>query len=701
MLSANIDFFLHKYYNVNIRSGGSMVVKIKDSVIDKTKNIKKKSKNMKNSAVSFFKEKGKMKKIKNALKECKNKIIKNKLLDIVLLACPFIVMDIATRLFGTSITFYPVYSITPRLFSLAYIILFIGISINIKKKYSKLVYTGFFIIFFVLFLVQNVYYSIMNNFFGFSIMALAGEGSAYFLDALKKSNVLVYIIAVIIFIIYLLAIKRFPEATYNKKKLIKVSVIFIVIHLFAKICLGSAAFELTWDAWKNPKNVYDNFNDSNKCIALAGLYEYTVRDFYINYIKPTPKKSDTESNFLAEVFSTNNDNYHKNSYTGKFKGKNVIFLQLEGIDNWLLNKEIMPNTYKLLENSIEFTDHYAFNNGGGSTFNSEFMVNVGYATPYTFPMNAYTLNKNDFPYSMANLMKQKDYDVEAFHMNTREYYSRGINYYNWGYDNYLGLLDLGTYTDKSYELDRELILNKTFYNELFKKSGKTISYIITYSNHMPFTTEHSMCRELLNIDYADKIKDMKYDEITKFYDSLEMTEEDCIRRQAKETDYMVGLLMQGLKDNGLYNNTVIFAYADHYLYTVSDNEILRKNGKDVDTNLINKTPFFIWSAGMKHEVVTKTNSQLDILPTFLNLMGVTYNDKWYGGYDILDKNYRSMVIFPDLSWYDGKYYVVDGEVANDVNIVESLLEEKNSYSEYLIKKNDLVLKYNYFKEIMN
>ena len=32
------------------------------------------------------------------------------------------------------------------------------------------------------------YYSIMNNFFGFSIMALAGEGSAYFLDALKKSN---------------------------------------------------------------------------------------------------------------------------------------------------------------------------------------------------------------------------------------------------------------------------------------------------------------------------------------------------------------------------------------------------------------------------------------------------------------------------------------------------------------------------------
>ena len=54
----------------------------------------------------------------------------------------------------------------------------------------------------------------------------------------------------------------------------------------------------------------------------------------------------------------------------------------------------MPNTYSLLDHSINFTNHYSFYNGGGSTFNSEFMVNVGYTTPYTFPMNAYTLNKN-------------------------------------------------------------------------------------------------------------------------------------------------------------------------------------------------------------------------------------------------------------------------------------------------------------------
>jgi phosphoglycerol transferase MdoB-like AlkP superfamily enzyme len=104
---------------------------------------------------------------------------------------------------------------------------------------------------------------------------------------------------------------------------------------------------------------------------------------------------------------------------------------------------------------------------------------------------------------------------------------------------------------------------------------------------------------------------------------------------------------------------------------------------------------------MKSEEIKKVNSQLDILPTFLNLMGITYNEKWYTGTDILDSKYKSMIVFPDLAWYDGTYYVVDNKVVNGKKISASTLEEKNNFAEYLVKKNDLVLKYNYFKEIMN
>ena len=679
-----------------------MIVKIKENVIDKSKKYKKNISGIKKYVVAFFKEKGKMRKIKKLLKMLWLFIIRKDVLISLLMTLPFVFMDIFTRIHGNSVSFYSFFRITPRLFSITYIILFIGISLNIKKKYSKLVYSIFFFIFFGLFIVQNIYYSTMNNFFGFSLMALAGEGSDYFLDALKNCNIFVYLAIILLLVIYIFIMKLYPKTVnYSKRKLIHVGVVFLVLHIISKSFLGFGNFELTWDTWRNPRNVYNNFNDSNKCLSLTGLYEYSVRDFYMTYIKPATTKTSAESKFLAEVFDSSHDSFHKNKYTGKFKDKNVIFLQLEGIDSWLLTKDIMPNTYGLLNNAINFTNHYSFYNGGGSTFNSEFMVNVGYTTPYTFPMNAYTLNKNDFPYSMANLMKQKDYDVKVYHMNSREYYSRGINYYNWGYDNYLGLQDLGTYTDKSYQLDRELILNDKFKSELFTSPGKTVSYIITYSNHLPFNSKKGVCNQLLKLDYQDKFEDTTSIGVNEFIDSLELTEEDCIKRQAKETDYMVGLLISELKNNGLYNDTIIVAYADHYLYTVSDTDILKRNGKIIDNNLINKTPFFIWSAGYKKEEIKKLNSQLDILPTFLNLMGISYNDKWYTGFDILDSKYKGMVVFPDLSWYDGTYYVVDNVVTNKKKISASLLEEKNSYAEYLVKKNDLVLKYNYFKEITN
>lgn len=677
------------------------ISKIKKNIMNNLKIIMKKINRVKDEFILFFKEKGKMKKINRWLKDCYHIVIDKKILCIILCALPFIIMDMATRFFASEIDFYPVFGLTPRLFSIGYIILLLGIIFNIQKKASYYTYIITFSLFFILFLVHNIYYDATKNFFSFSLLDLMGEGSSYFLDVIKSCNIVVYISAILILLIFFCSLKFFPVSKgFNKKRVITTIIFFVLIHSLAKSLLGEANLELTWNTWSNPKNVYDNFNDSNKCMAVTGLYEYTFRDFYIIYIKPEPKKSETESNFLEEVFSAENDSISKNKYTGIFKDKNVIFLQMEGIDDWLLTKEIMPNTYNLLKNSINFTNHYSFYNGGGSTFNSEFAVNVGYMTPFTYPVNAYTLNKNDFPYSMANLMKVKDYSIKAFHMNSGEYYSRGINYSNFGYDQYFGLKDLGVYPDKSYQLDRELILNETFYNEMFKSDGKFVNYIITYSNHMPFTIKNGVCRQLINLDYQKELDGLSRSEQDDFITSLNLSEEDCIKRQAKETDYMVGLLMQALKDNDLYNNTIIVAYADHYLYTVSDENILSQY-KDTETNLINHTPFFIWSGGKKSETITKVTSQLNILPTVLNMLGIDYNEKWYVSQDVFSKKYQPLAIFSDLSWYDGNVYVVDSEVNNNKKISVSNLEKKNSLVEYIIKKNDLVLKYNYFKEIVN
>ena len=103
---------------------------------------------------------------------------------------------------------------------------------------------------------------------------------------------------------------------------------------------------------------------------------------------------------------------------------------------------------------------------------------------------------------------------------------------------------------------------------------------------------------------------------------------------------MVGLLIQALKDNGLYDNTVIVAYADHYLYTLDDKSILDKY-KETSNNLINHTPFFIWSSDLGQLTsISKVNMQMDILPTVLNLFGIDYNSNNYIGHDILSNDFK-------------------------------------------------------------
>lgn len=185
----------------------------------------------------------------------------------------------------------------------------------------------------------------------------------------------------------------------------------------------------------------------------------------------------------------------------------------------------------------------------------------------------------------------------------------------------------------------------------------------------------------------------------------DLSEEEVARLEAGETDYMVGLLIQALKDNNLYDNTVIVAFADHYLYTLNDKTILEQY-KETDNNLINQTPFFIWSSDLTPEKVTSTTMQMNILPTVLNLFGIPYVPSDYLMTDALAPDYSGLAFFADSSWYDGEIYVENGVVERiHSQTNENPFDEKEEYIssiseavQKLIQKNDLTLKYNYFVE---
>ena len=637
-------------------------------------------------------------KLKKIIKKIYKHIIKflKKNKNIIFMTLPFLVMDITIRLLGNKINFYPVYKIIPNLFTLLWTTFFITISLSVRKKLSKLVYSIFFFVSFSFFLTNGIYYSMTSSYFDFSLLGMASEGSSYIIDAIKTGNKIIYLMAIVVILLYILARKYFKEktrVTANYKRILQILVIFAVIHTLIPLLYGKSNSTLTWNTWSNPRDIYNNFNDNNKSMRISGLYEYTTRNFYITYLKAKKANNVKELEFLNEVYSIEESPYQTN-YTGMFEGKNVIYLQLEGIDEWLLDEETMPTLYNMQNNAINFINHYSYYNGGGSTFNSEFAVNTGFLTPVSYNQNAYTFSRNNFDYSMARLFKKKGYSVNAFHMNTKEYYSRGANYDNWGYDNYYGLKDQDTYTDNSYILDRELILNEKFSELLFPTDKPFVDYIISYSNHMPFTNTKGVCQLLLEKQKEEILASNPNAVI----EEKTYTEEECSRLQARETDNMINLLITKLRDNNLLENTVIVAFADHYLYTLTDQNILAQY-KETDNNLINHTPFLIWKDGMKKQTIKEVTSQLNILPTTINLFGLEYHPNYYIGSDALNPDYKGYVFFPDYSWYDGNVYVEGGVVTNGKEIEPTALEEKNHYINYVIKKNDLTLKYNYFKYI--
>lgn len=634
-----------------------------------------------------------LEKIKDLLKKIYTDYIK-KYGYIFLIFLPFLLMDIIIRSFGNGTNLYKVWNIIPNLFTITWACLFIGISLSLKSKIGKWVYLGVNILFLIMFLTNGIYYSMTHNFFDFILLESTSEGAPYMMDCIKNCNIWIYIwFVIIIFTIYV-GFRKIPKKdNFNYKNVIIVVLIFLLIHLLLPNLYGSANSSLEWNTWQNPRNIYKNFNDANKSMSITGLYEYTIRNFYITFLQTEEEETSEDYEFLMEAFSVNNNEVNK--YTGIFKNKNLIFVQLEGIDDWLLTEKDTPTLYGMLNNSFVFQNHYSYYNGGGSTFNSEFAVNTGFITPLSYTQNAYSFNKNRFPYSMANMFKNQDYVVNAFHMNSGEYYSRQTNYTNWGYDKYYGLLDINDYKDKSYTLDRELINDVTFQERMFPKDSKFVDYIITYSNHLPFTNTKGVCKLLYDMEMdLDDTVDTGEESSSMF---VQLTEEECIRKQAHETDYMMELLLKKLTELNLIDDTVIVVFTDHYLYTVEDKTILDKY-KNTSNNLINKTPFFIWQNNMKRTNIKEVTSQLNILPTTLNLFGINYNPNYYIGSDALSQNYKGIVFFSDYSWYDGNIYVENGVIANNKSSSQEYLDEKNYCIHYLTKKNDLALKYNVFKK---
>ena len=551
----------------------------------------------------IFKIKKNLSKNKNNLNEKSIIFVIKNIIEYIMLGIPFILMDYFIRKEAQKI-YLNVSQKYSYIFSYSYIIFFIFSSKSLKGNIGKIYYCILFIFFFLLFLINIILFSFNSNFFHFKLLSYANEGSNFMMGVILSMKIRIWINALIIILSFILAIILFRKPKRNKFLiLICFFIIFIFSQNFTKKLLGPIE-KKRWDDFNNPINIFNEVTQPNKCMKIAGFYKYIQIDFFKTYLNLNiflRKKEKEELEFLAEIYK-NIKNHLKNEYSGIFKNKNLIFVQLEGMDNWLLNKNNTPTLHSLKKNSFVFNEHYSFRMDGGSTFNSEFCVNTGFCSPLSLSGNSYDFYRNTFN-SLPKIFKKLGYSLKSFHFNSPDFYCRELNYLGWGYDKFLSLIKTKNYNTSSLPgLDTELIKNKIFYDEIFNTKGKFLYYIITFSIHPPFTNSYHS-HLILKKKFGNNIpKNLNIDDVAMI--------------QAGETDEMVKLLLEGLKKNNSYNDTIILFFADHS--SNFDYNTLSKHKIAYDQR-INYTPFFIWSANMKGKIINKTSCQLDILPTILNL----------------------------------------------------------------------------------
>lgn len=491
----------------------------------------------------------------------------------------------------------------------------------------------------VLAIVHGVYINMYGKFFSFADIGFAGDGAA-FMDTsylvIRKLLLAGIVLCAALFVVCILITPR------KCKPSVKGGLPMAVVGAAVILGLCQTVLEedtvLVWDQHTNPSFLYDNFSDDQANMNMLGLYHYTFRDVQ-NIVTAGGSITDEEREALSQWIAGRT--HAENDMTGIFEGRNLMLIQLESIDTWMLTEDYMPNLYALKQDSLSFANHYTPAYITAGTFNTEFMVNTSLipAQPGV-SMSVYT--GNEFPNAMASLFAAKGYTARSFHGSEAEIYTRGPIHENLGYEKYYAGSDMQM---QHYQFDRYLMNG---YGEM-TQGDPFFSFIITISGHGAYGPGNLIGQA--HQEAADAV--------------AQRTEENYryAVAHAMETDLFIGLLMEQLEEDGLLEDTVLIFYADHCNYYLLDNTLLKDIKGVDDLNKADHTDLFIYDGGRTTGTVEKVTSSLDVLPTIANLFGL---DADYGamiGHDAFSDN-GGCAFWLDGTWFDGTQW--SKEVRQDI-----------------------------------
>jgi Phosphoglycerol transferase and related proteins, alkaline phosphatase superfamily len=370
---------------------------------------------------------------------------------------------------------------------------------------------------------------------------------------------------------------------------------------------------------------------------IADIYDTVASDVSAKEVPPKQVLKEVEEN----VEETSNKKLF-----GIAKGKNLIVIQIEAFQNFLLGatyngQELTPNLNKLMQKDTLYFDHYYTNIGKGNTADAEFStLNSLYPV---IDGECYRLYEDNTYDGLPWLLKNRGYTTLAFHGNDASFWNRDKAYPYQGFDQFYSkerlnasdVIGLGI-SDKSLFRQTSQILKQ--------QTTPYFAFIVTITNHHPFIIDPKLA----------EIKLLPEHEGTKFGSYLET---------AHYTDEAIGEFINELKASGQYDNTVIALYGDHHGLncTMDNNDVIMGKylGRTYDYDEMLNIPLIIHIPGSGvNQTNSTTGGQIDFLPTIANLMGFKIKQPYVLGQDLVNAT-DGFVAFTS--------YLFDGSfVKNDV-----------------------------------
>lgn len=485
----------------------------------------------------------------------------------------------------------------------------------------------------------------INVIFGYSAVSQGLSGSSFAL--LKPEDVIILGDVVLVLLGLLTKLIKLDKRPIKKKSAAAISS-FAIFALMFNIVLGEI---------DRPQLLTRTF-DRNYLVKYLGIDTFTVYDG-LKTAKNNQARSRADGADLNNILQYTSNHYAKPNpkLFGAGKGKNIIVIHLESFQQFLINykldgKEVTP----FLNSLYNSKDMYSFENffnqvGQGKTSDAENMLETGtFGLPQGSLFSALGTD-NTFEGAPAILNQEGGYSSAVFHGNNGSFWNRNSVYPNLGYQNFF---DASYFNQDSNNLSEYGLKDKLLFHDSVKYLERLqqpfYAKFITVSNHFPYNLDKE------NADFPTA--DTSDNSINNYFVT------------AHYLDQAVEEFFDYLKSSGLYDNSVIMLYGDHYGISDTRNVKLAKllgksssTWSDYDNTQLQRVPFMLHIPGEHDGGVQKQyGGEIDVLPTLLHLAGIDSSKYIQFGTDLFSPEHDQTVAFRNDNFVTPNYTVIGNTI---------------------------------------